>query len=218
MTEPAFLRTTRSAYDTVAADYAETFLGELATQPLERGLLAAFAELVRTAGPVADLGCGPGQMTAHLHTLGLDVFGVDLSPEMVALARRAHPHLRFHEGSMTALDLPDGALGGIVSAYSIIHTPTEQLSGVFAEFRRVLAPGGHVLLAVLTGDEYRHRTEAFGHAIALDYYLRPPDRIAALLAEVGLVTRARLLREPEETESLPRAFLLARRAGRRAQP
>jgi trans-aconitate methyltransferase len=45
---------------------------------------------VQTAdvGPVADVGCGPGNVTAHLHTLGLTAFGVDLSPEMVGLARR----------------------------------------------------------------------------------------------------------------------------------
>jgi ubiquinone/menaquinone biosynthesis C-methylase UbiE len=64
---------------------------------------------------------------------------------MVAPARRSNPGLRFEEGSMTALDLPDGALGGIVAMYSIIHIPRERLPEVFAEFHRVLAPGGHRL-------------------------------------------------------------------------
>ncbi|MFZ0120625.1 MAG: class I SAM-dependent methyltransferase [Pseudonocardiaceae bacterium] len=44
-------------------------------------------------GPVADLGCGPGRLTAHLHSLGLSLLGVDLSPSMVALARRTYPDL-----------------------------------------------------------------------------------------------------------------------------
>ncbi|MGW6474472.1 class I SAM-dependent methyltransferase [Streptomyces nigra] len=56
-------------------------------------------------GSGADLGSGPGAVTAHLHRLGLTVFGVDLSPGMVALARRAHPALRFHVGSMKDVDL-----------------------------------------------------------------------------------------------------------------
>ena len=211
MTEASFLSTTRAAYDTVAADYTEEFRDEMAAQPLERGVFAAFAELVGTGGPVADVGCGPGHKTAYLRDLGLDVFGVDLSPEMLAQARRAHPDLRFDEGSMTALDVPDRALRGLTALYSIIHVPTERLQEVFAEFGRVLAPGGHLLVAALTGDEYRHRTEAFGHTIALDYYLRPPDRIAGLLAGAGFVTKARVLREPEKTEILPRAYLLARK-------
>jgi SAM-dependent methyltransferase len=103
---------------------------------------------VRAAGarPVADLGCGPGRVTAHLHALGLNAFGVDLSPQMVAVARRTHPGLRFDEGSMLALDISDGALGDIVAMYSIIHIPQEQLPEVFAE---LLSKAGMVLRARL---------------------------------------------------------------------
>ncbi len=66
MTRPDLLDATRATYDAVAGDYAEHLSGELAAKPLDRALLAAFAELVRTAGigPVADLGCGPGHVTA----------------------------------------------------------------------------------------------------------------------------------------------------------
>ena len=83
-------------------------------------MLTAFAELVRSAGlgPVADLGCGPGQVTAHLAGLGLSTFGIDLSPKMIMMARQAYPELRYAVGSMTALGLGDGALGGILAWYS----------------------------------------------------------------------------------------------------
>ncbi len=77
-------------------------------------MLAAFAEVV--SGPVADVGCGPGANTAYLKGLGVDVFGVDLSPEIVALSRERYPELRFQVGSMTALDLPDGELGGVTAS------------------------------------------------------------------------------------------------------
>ncbi len=113
---------------------------------------------------------------------------------------------------MTALDLPDGALGGIVALYSIIHIPPERLPGVFAEFGRVLAPGGHLLLAFQVGDERRHLAEWFGHAVSLDGYRWPPDRVAEMLSQAGLVVRAQLLREPDEAvETTRRAYLLARR-------
>ena len=52
---------------------------------------------------MADLGCGPGHLSAHLSSLGLAAFGVDLSPAMIELARAAHPELRFEVGSMDAL-------------------------------------------------------------------------------------------------------------------
>jgi predicted TPR repeat methyltransferase len=76
------LSATADAYDAVGVRYAERFRNELDALPLDRAVLTAFAELARTTdpGPAAELGCGPGRVTAHLRDLGLDVFGVDLSP------------------------------------------------------------------------------------------------------------------------------------------
>lgn len=217
MTEPGYVTTTRTAYDTVAVDYASLLGTELTEGPLDRALLAAFAELVHATsnGPVADIGCGPGRVTAHLHSLGLDAFGIDLSPAMVAVARASYPALRFDEGSMSALDLADGSLGGVLAWYSVIHTPPERLPGVFAELHRVLRPGGHLLLAFQAGDDERvEREEAYGHAVPLVSYRLSPDRVARLLGAAGLVVQTRVVREPEAWfERTQQAFLLARRAG-----
>ncbi|MFI5683651.1 class I SAM-dependent DNA methyltransferase [Streptomyces sp. NPDC051636] len=216
MTHPNadFLQATRSSYDAIAKEYADRFPDGLAFNPLDRALVTAFAELVRAnaPAPVADLGSGPGYVTARLHDLGVPVFGVDLSPRMVALAREAHPHLRFHVGSMTSLDLPDGTLGGILALYSIIHVPDDHLPTAFAEFHRTLVPGGHVLLA-FQGDEEGHLrlTERFGHEIGLDYYWRTPETVSARLTQAGLEPMAATRRAPLDDEKRPRVFLLARK-------
>ncbi|WP_435122473.1 class I SAM-dependent DNA methyltransferase [Amycolatopsis thermoflava] len=213
MTEPAFVRDTRAAYDAIAGEFAEWIRDELAVKPLDRAVLAAFAELAD--GPVADVGCGSGRITAHLRGLGVDAFGIDLSPEMVAVARRTHPGVRFEVGSMTALDLPDGSLGGLVAWYSIIHVPPRTLPAVLAGFRRVLAPGGWLQLAFDVGDEPVHRDEIGGHRVSLDFHQRRVDEVAALLTGAGFEVRARLERAPDEAgpfpETTPQAFVLARR-------
>ena len=218
MREPDFLATTRAAYDTVAVDYARmvgTQLTGAVEGPQDRALLTAFAELVSNdgSGMVADLGCGPGRVTAHLASLGLAVFGVDLSAEMVAVARRAHPGLRFETGSITALDQPDGSLRGVVAWYSIIHTPPERLRLAFAEIHRVLAPDGHLLLAFQAGDnEHVQRDEAYGHPVSLDSYRLSPDHVAELLTHAGLVVHTRMVREPLRAfEKNQQAFLLAQK-------
>ncbi|MCX4906310.1 class I SAM-dependent methyltransferase [Streptomyces sp. NBC_00878] len=120
MAEPSFLAAVRESYDTVAADYVERVPPPAVMDPLSRAMLAGFAELVRTAGlgPVADLGCGPGRVTAHLAGLGVSAFGVDLSPKMIGLARHAYPNLRFTAGSMTALEMRGDELGSILAWYS----------------------------------------------------------------------------------------------------
>lgn len=211
MTKPSAWHDTRAAYDAVASLYAELFSNALETRPIERALLAAFAELVQThdAGPVADIGCGPGHVTAHLHALGPTTFGIDLSSAMVALARQAHPDLRFDEGSMTALDLGDGVLGGILALYSIIHTQPQQVPVVFTEFQRVLAPGGHLLLGFFAGDN--PLPQEFDHKVSLAYRWSP-DGLAELLRQAGFVEVARLLREPHEDERFQQAHLLVRKS------
>ncbi len=197
----------RRAYDTIAVEYADMFRTELDRRPLERALLAAFAELVGDR-PVADLGCGPGRLTAHLRDLGVSASGIDLSPEMIAIARRDHPDVRFEVGSVLALDLPDGGLGGLLAWYSLIHLPPEQLGRAFAEFRRVLAPGGHLLVAFKAGDQHGRPPWAEKRGLALQTWWSPPDRIAAMLDDAGFRPRARLEREADVDETQPQAFLL----------
>ena len=215
MTEPSYLTNTRAGYDAIAADYDRTFADELNALPLARAMLAAFAEIARDpGGPVAEVGAGPGRVTARLHDLGVPAFGVDLSPAMVALARATFPGLRFEQGSMTDLDLADGALGGLVAWYSLIHVPPERHPEVLAEFRRVLAPGGNLLLAFQVGDAPLHFDEAFGHTVDLDFHRLNPDRVTADLTAAGFTLRARLVSQPEEQQKstkVPQAYLIARR-------
>ncbi|MGR4878460.1 class I SAM-dependent methyltransferase [Streptomyces sp. LARHCF249] len=226
MTETSNLSAVRASYDRVAVDYARLLGTELSGKPLDRAVLAAFAEYVRAdAGgggrAVADLGCGPGRVTAHLDGLGVRAFGVDLSPAMVAVARRTYPGLRFEVGSMLALDVADGVLGGVLAWYSTVHTPPAELPAVFAEFERVLAPGGHVLLAFKAGGPgaapdgswgMTRLEHAYGHPVDLDVYWTPPELIAERLAAAGLAEVARLVREPAGPEQAPQGFLLARKA------
>jgi SAM-dependent methyltransferase len=207
---------TRDAYDTVAAAYAEAVGDELTARPLDRALLAAFAESVPAGSPVADLGCGPGHVAAHLAGLGLDVIGVDLSPQMVRVAAAAHPSIRFVEASMTSLPMDDGALGGLVAFYSIIHTPPQELPSLLAELRRVLAPGAPALFAfqvpaTAEPSEHRRIEHGFGHDVAFDAYRFAPALVAELLESAGMLVQATLVRGPvDATEKGERAYLLAR--------
>ncbi|MFJ2416365.1 class I SAM-dependent DNA methyltransferase [Streptomyces brevispora] len=210
MTEPpSYLKATSDAYDAMAVVYADFVRDSLDALPLDRAVVAAFAELAREndAGPVAELGCGPGYLTAHLRSLGLDAFGIDLSPVMIALAREAYPDLRFEVGSMDALDLADGELGGIVSWYSAIHTPPQELPSYFTEFRRLLPPGGILLFAFFEAGG--GPVTAFDHKVTTAYRW-PIDGLAGLARDAGFEEVGRMLREPLDGERFRRGHLLMR--------
>jgi SAM-dependent methyltransferase len=220
---------TRESYDAVVADYVGrvrqgTPLGRWSIvsddltgrPPVERALLGVFAELVHAGGggAVADVGCGPGVVTQELVRLGLDAFGVDLSPQMVALGRRRHPELRFVVGSMLELGVADGSLGGVLANNSIIHVPWEYRARVFGEFRRALRAGGYLMLSFGIGAERRHFAEVDGVAISLDWYRQRPDEVCALLADAGFDVRVRAVDEPEPgSTKVPHGYLLARATG-----
>lgn len=211
--EPAFQVATRAFYDTVVDDYIAAF-GDIRTDgPVGLAMLGLFADLVTAdgGGPVLEVGSGPGRICGHLAGLGLSVAGVDLSPGMVAAARRDHPDLRFEVGSMARLEQADASLAGLVAWYSVIHIPDPELPGVIAEFDRVLAPGGVALLAFQVGEEVTHYTEAWGHEVSVDFHRRTPERMTDLLHAVGWQVRVRTVREPEGSERLPQGYLVARK-------
>jgi SAM-dependent methyltransferase len=206
-----WLADTRTSYDTVAVSYAAQLRDALAGEPYLRALLALFADLVRAAGggPVADVGCGPGHVTAHLRDLGVDAFGIDLSPGMVDIARRDHPVLRFEVGSMTDLDLADASVAGVLAFWSLIHVPDREVPTVLRHFRRVLRPGGPLLLGFHVGDQSRLKTQGYGgHPMKVYVHRRQPGRVAAWLREAGFTAEAQVLLGPDE--EVPGAVLFAR--------
>ncbi len=211
------MSTTRSVYDATADVYAQAIGTEVSAAfegPIDRGFLAAFAEFASGGdGLVADVGCGPGRVAAYLTGEGLDVVGVDVSEAMLAVARAAHPGVRFEAGTLTNLPFPDESLAGAACWYSIIHTPPDRLVEVFAELKRVLQPGGHLLVAFQAGvGERVSRPDAYGSGVALTNYRHSPDNVRRQLEAAGFSVQAQATRDQAfDHESTPQAFLLARR-------
>ena len=203
----------RAFYDTVAAEYAAHFADELDHKPLDRQLLERFADEVRGAGPVYDLGCGPGgQTTAFLHALGVEVRGMDLSPAAVAEAGRRHPRIAFQVGDMLALPLPDGAAAGIVAFYSIVHFSPDQLPTAVGQMHRVMRDGAPLLLSFHVGEQVVHVDEMFGRPASLDFIFHPAEDVEAALRTAGFGEVETIVRDayPEEHPSR-RAYVFARK-------
>jgi len=204
----------QSAYDRLAERYAELFNDELDRKPFDRALLKGFAEQVPPGWPIADIGCGPGEIGRFLHDLGHDVQGFDLSEGMVELARRLNPTMRFTPADMRDLPVEDGALGGIVAFYSIIHLARADAVSALREFRRALAPGGPLLLAFHQGEGELHEEGVLDTDISMDVTLFGAAEMATFAERAGLELDRLEVRPPYEFEyATHRAYLAAHRPG-----
>jgi len=210
----------RSAYDAVAARYAEHFQHELDERPLERALVTAFAEMcAEVDGKVADVGCGFGHITRYLADQGAPAFGLDLSQGMIAEARERYPDLEFRVGDMTALGDADASWAGAIVPYSIIHLTVDERRRAFAELARVVRPGGwmmvsfHVSVADHPAGSSMHLDTWFDKAVDLTGYLLDLDEIVVELANASFELFARIERGPRGTTEVPsrRCYLIAQR-------
>jgi SAM-dependent methyltransferase len=153
----------RAAYDLVAQDYVAAFGGDLEQSRLDCEVLDGLVAAVPEGGVVADLGCGPGSVTAYLRARGACVVGVDLSIGMLRLA--VHAGLPTAQGDLRRLPLGTGLTFGAVAYYSLQHLPREHVPIALGEARRILQAGGTLALATHLGKGDVYLEEFLGHQI-----------------------------------------------------
>jgi SAM-dependent methyltransferase len=197
-------RSVRDAYSSKSQQYVDLFDGDWDAHDVDAAFIRR--HLVGRAGPVLDLGCGPGYWTAYLHRLGVQVTGVDLVPEFIGHARASHPGPEFRLGSMTDRHAPEHAVTGVLSWYSTIHVPPGELDGVLAGFRRLLAPSGVLVIGFFESDD---EVAPFDHAVAVAYRW-PGDLLVQRLAEAGFAEVERLHRQVAERPDRKYAAVAAR--------
>jgi SAM-dependent methyltransferase len=207
------IQDTQASYDSVAAEYAERFKDEMDDKPFDRDWLNRLASEVGELGPICDLGCGPGQIARYLQRQGVKTLGVDLSPQMVAEAQRLNPEIHFHQGDMLSLPNEDNSWGGIAAFYCIIHIPREHVVDALREMKRVLKPGGVLLITFHIGEEVKHMDEWWEKPVNLDFAFYLPEQMEAWLKEAGFELVETLVREPnpEVEVATRRAYLFARK-------
>lgn len=214
MSDYATTEQIRDSYDRMAEAYAEAIYRELEGKPFDRAWLDRLGSEAGQPGPICDLGCGPGQIARYLHDQGAATLGVDLSPVMIEFALRLNPGIPFYVGDMLALDFPDSSWSGVAAFYSLIHLPRERVIDALRELKRVLRPGGLLLVAVHEGDEVMRVDQEFGVPVALDFTFFRQSELEGYVLAAGYAIVESAVREPYAPEveyQSRRVYLLARK-------
>jgi SAM-dependent methyltransferase len=207
----------QTSYDRVAAEYAARFGDEMSYKPFDRVMLDWLIAKVDGLGPICDMGCGPGQIARYLHSRGAPACGIDLSPEMVAQARRLNPEIPFQQGDMLALTgVGAETLGGIAAFYTLIHIPRERMVRAMTDLKRVLRPGGALLVTFHIGQQIVHLDEWWDRPVSLDFIFLERPEMKAFLREAGFELEEAIERDPypDVEHQSRRAYLFARKPER----
>ena len=204
----------QSSYDRVAGDYAGHFRDEMEKKPFDRKMLDWLIEKVGERGVICDMGCGPGQIASYLHDRGVKVCGIDLSPAMIERALELNPDIAFQQGDMLALTTVDDSYGGIAAFYSIVHVPRPAVVQALRELKRVLRPGGVLLLTFHLGQEIIHLDEWWGKEVSLDFIFFEREEMKGYLRTAGFELQEVIERDPyrEDVEHQSRrAYIFAQK-------
>ncbi len=144
---PRASRRTIGAYNRIAHRYANLWFDD----PIMEPSLCQFLDNIHQAGPVLDVGCGPGRDVGFMQSRGYIAVGIDASTKMVAEARRRVSSARFEHMDMRKLRFPDSTFAGVWACASILHLDSNDLNIAFSEFYRILKPDGVVFVVVKHG-------------------------------------------------------------------
>ena len=206
----------RAAHDVLAEFYADRLADALDHMPAERAVLGLFCDLILTAGlgaSVVDAGCGTGRLEPYLAARGLSPGGIDLSPEMIRVARRDRPGFDFDVADLRELPFGDASLAGVVCWYSLMFLAPADRPAACSELARVLKPGGYLVTAFKAGDsQVRRGGRSTGLGVGFDVYWLSPGEMERRLVEAGFATVFWAGRPAEGQEGSPQGYLLAQRS------
>lgn len=202
------------AFDRIGEHYDEAF-------PHKEGQLSAGEWLLEHLAPgsrVLDVGCGTGIPTARqLVDAGHHVVGVDISEEMLRLARRDVPEAEFRHLDIIHLDRSLGDFAAVVAFFSLLMLPRIDIPPVLSKIHDLLPPGGYFLLSMVEADLDDTPIHFLGSPVRVTGYIR--GELQDLVAKAGfeILDLRHLSYAPASTELPPEVqlFLFCRRDGHR---
>jgi len=203
----------RDAHDALAEVYASRLARVMDQLPADRAVLGMFCDLVLGNGAgaeVGDVGCGTGRLAPYLAARGLVPRGVDLSPEMIRVARRDQPGFRFDVADLRELPFGDASLAGVICWYSLMYCAPADRPRAFGELARVVRPGGYLATAFKAGDgEVRRGGVTLG--TGFDVYWLSPDQMQRYITDAGFSITFWAGRPADPDENQPQGYLIAQR-------
>jgi ubiquinone/menaquinone biosynthesis C-methylase UbiE len=200
----------RRAYERNVEVYEKTFADNLEVNEFDRTVIDDALATQDAESTIIDLGCGPGQVASHIAQVGHRPVGLDLTPSMLAVARRREPRLALVCGDLLVLPIRSSSADAIVAFFAIHNLPRNVLPAGLAELRRVLRRAGTLVFGTHEGRGQVVLDEQGAEAgsVVVTYY--QSEELVGLLRENEFSVRHVRRRSPQDHErQVPKLFVTA---------
>jgi ubiquinone/menaquinone biosynthesis C-methylase UbiE len=203
----------KAVYNRAAVSYAKEFYHELYHKHVDVKLLDLFCERVNPNLPVCEIGCGPGEISTYLRYKRINVIGIDISEEMIRVAKELNPHIDFQVGNVFALNFADNYFSGVLAPFLFVNYEIDELKDAFFEIKRVLAPDGIFYLSFHEGNDRLCVEEVLVKNNPLEFIYLNVTEIASILEETGFEIIEWIVRSPYATgeHKNKRAYIFAKK-------
>ena len=150
-----------SVYEKIAKLYAEEF-----KEPSD--YIDEFLKMLPKNGKILDAGCGVGIDANYMKSRGFEVVGIDLSEEMLKLAKQKFPQMDFRLMDIRKIDFKPNSFDGVFASFSLIHIPKKDIPDVLKKFYQILKDGGVLYIALHEGKS---------EEIFIDEPLKPNEKL-----------------------------------------
>ena len=133
-------------YNDIVQEYTEEFFDDKSDEKYIDQFLQSLE-----GKNVLDAGCGNGRDCKYINQKGFKVKGIDLSKEMLVIAKKMVPKVDFEVMDITNITYSDNSYDGFISNCSFFHIPVEELPKTLNSFSKILKPNGKLLLILQEG-------------------------------------------------------------------
>ena len=177
---------TIDTYNRQAANAARKFYeltGELYRRPL-----LGFRDLLSPGAHILDVGCGPGNVEALLleDERAYQITGIDLSSELLNIARVRTPSVQYVLGDIRKLPLSMNAYDAVIASFCLPHLTDDEAMKLLADIAQLLKPGGLFYLSTMAGEGSTCEAASFSQGDMLFYNFYSEDLLREALARNGL--------------------------------
>lgn len=153
------MNTTISSYNNCAESYADKFMDYA---PYVKKMEYFQSRYIASGSSILDLGCGPGNNVKLLlqNDPDLRITGVDLSGEMIKLAKRNAPLASFQQVDLAEYQVTK-MYDIVIASFCIVHLASEITKRLLQVIGAALRPGGHLYISFMEGREAGYETTSF---------------------------------------------------------